>query len=142
MPLTKGDRGEGETGTRARTPLSDARGNYEDFLRATWIRPEDMVRYEPYVDVVKIATRRHHDPVKVLDAYATNSYHGNLADLMDPAHQFPKGVDNDALGRSSVWPDVLNCREANNCRHCGKCRTLLAEVLAAIELLITLTEPG
>ena len=87
-----------------------------------------MVRYEPHVDVVKIATRRHPDPVKVLEAYATNSYHGNLADLMDPAHQFPKSFDNDSFGKSHVWSDVLNCREANNCRHCGKCTALMAEV--------------
>ena len=104
------------------------RGNHEDFLRSTWIRPEDMVRYEPHVDVVKIATRRHPDPVKVLDAYATNSYHGNLADPMDPAHQFPKSFDNDSFGKSSVWSDVLNCREANDCRHCGRCTALMAEV--------------
>lgn len=105
-----------------------ARGRYEDFLRATWIRPEDMVRYEPLVDVVKIATRRHPDPVKVLDAYATNAYCGNLAELMDPAHAFPKRFDNDRLGRSALWPSVLACREADSCRHCGRCAALLREV--------------
>ncbi len=107
-----------------------ARGNYEDFLRATWLRPEDMVRYEPHVDVVKIATRRHPEPVKVLEAYATQSYHGNLADLMDPAHHFPKSFDNDRFGRSQLWQDVLNCRMANDCRRCGKCRALMDEVFA------------
>jgi len=106
------------------------RGNYEDFLRATWIRPEDMVRYEPYVDIVKIATRRHPDPVKVLEAYATNTYDGNLADLMDPAHAFPKSFDNGRLGRSALWPEVLSCPDANNCRHCGRCTRLLEEVFA------------
>ena len=104
------------------------RGNYEDFLRSTWLRPEDMVRYEPHVDIVKIATRRHPDPVKVLEAYATRSYHGNLADLMDPAHAFPKSFDNDRFGRSLLWPSVLNCREANNCKHCGRCTALMGEV--------------
>lgn len=104
------------------------KGNYEDFLRATWIRPEDLVRYEPHVDIVKLATRRHPDPVKVLDAYATYSYRGNLADIMDPAHAFPKSFDNDAFGKSLIWPSVLNCRDANDCRHCGKCEALLGEV--------------
>lgn len=104
------------------------RGNYEDFLRATWLRPEDMPRYEPHVDIVKLATRRHPDPVKVLDAYATFSYHGDLTDLMDPAHRFPKRIDNDFLGRSLLWPLVLNCRQANNCAHCGRCKALLGEV--------------
>lgn len=105
-----------------------ARGNFEDFLRSTWFRPEDLVAYEPFVDIVKIATRRHPDPVKVLDAYATNSYHGDLAELMDPAHAFPKSFDNDSFSRSSLWPEVRNCREANDCRHCGKCAALMKEV--------------
>ena len=45
-----------------------ARGNYEDFLRATWIRPEDLPRYESLAEIVKIATRRHPDPEAVLRA--------------------------------------------------------------------------
>ena len=102
--------------------------HFEDFLRATWLRPEDMPHYEPYLDIVKLATRRHPDPVKVVDAYATNSYHGNLADLMDPAHVFPKDFDNDAFGGSRVWSEVLGCQDANDCKHCGKCATLLKEV--------------
>ena len=105
-----------------------ARGNYEDFLRATWIRPEDLPLYEPLVDVVKLATRRHPDPVKVLEAYATGSYHGNLAELMDPAHAFPRFFDNDRFGTSALWPQVRDCKEANDCRHCGKCAALLKEV--------------
>ena len=105
-----------------------ARGTYEDFLRATWIRPEDLPRYEAFADVVKIATRRHPDPVKVLNAYATYSYDGNLADLMDPAHAFPKRFDNKAFDRSALWPEVLGCASANDCRHCGKCAALLKEV--------------
>lgn len=104
------------------------RGNYEDFVRATWIRPEDMVRYEPYVDVVKLATRRHPYPDKVVAAYATNSYCGNLADLMDPVIDFPKRFDNLSFNRSQLWPSVLNCRNANNCTHCGRCEALMSEV--------------
>ena len=100
----------------------------EDFLRATWLRPEDLPRYEPYVDVVKLATRRHPDPVKVLDAYATYSYDGDLADLMDPAHGFARPFDNAAFDRSGLWPQVRDCPRANNCNHCGACGKLLAEV--------------
>ena len=102
--------------------------HHEDFVRATWLRPEDLPRYELLVDVVKLATRRHPDPVKVLDAYATYSYDGNLADLMDPAHAFPKSFDNARFGRSLIWPHVRECRDANNCRHCGKCEALMGEV--------------
>jgi len=103
-------------------------GRFEDFLRATWIRPEDIRRYSSHIDFVKIATRRHPDPVAVLDAYATSSYHGNLTEIMDPSFAFPESIDNDSLGRSSLWSEVFNCRDANNCRHCGKCEALLKEV--------------
>lgn len=105
-----------------------ARGNEEDFLRATWLRPEDLPRYEPFVSVVKLATRRHPDPVKVLTAYATYAYDGDLAELMDPAHAFPKRFDNASFARAALWPEVLACKDANNCRHCGKCTAVLAEV--------------
>ena len=120
--------GEGFGFSVFRCKTNYERGNYEDFLRATWLRPEDVPNYEPHVSVVKLATRRHPDPVKVLEAYATYSYHGNLAELMDPAHRFPKSFDNDSFGASALWPEVAACRDANDCRHCGKCTVLLKEV--------------
>ena len=51
---------------------------FEDFLRAIWIRPEDLPLYEPYVGVVKLATRRHPNPAKIVAAYATCSYDGGV----------------------------------------------------------------
>ena len=105
------------------------RGNYEDFLRSTWLRPEDLPRYEPFVDVVKLATRRHPFPEKIIDAYATCSYDGNLADLMDARHVFPKSFDNKAFGAAGAhWDDVRECAFANDCRHCGRCAALMKEV--------------
>jgi len=103
-------------------------GNYEDFLRATWIRPEDLPLYEEHVDVVKLATRRHAHPVEILNAYATYAYDGDLARLMDPAYPFPKSFDNAAFGASPLWPEVRDCPHANDCRHCGRCTALLGEV--------------
>ena len=100
----------------------------EDFLRATWIRPEDLRLYEPHVDVVKIATRRHPDPVAVLKAYATYSYDGDLAAIMDATHVFAKRFDNASFSRSLLWESVLHCRDANNCKHCGRCAALMKEV--------------
>ena len=105
-----------------------ARGNYEDFLRATWIRPEDLPLYEEHVEIVKLATRRHPHPVEVLNAYATYSYDGNLADLMDPAHAFPKAFDNKAFDTTPLWPEVRGCTQANDCTHCGKCTKLMETV--------------
>ena len=104
------------------------RGNYEDFLRATWIRPEDLPLYEEHVEIVKLATRRHAHPVEVLNAYATYAYDGNLADLMDPVHAFPKAFDNKAFDTTPLWPEVRSCTQANDCTHCGKCTKLLETV--------------
>jgi len=106
-----------------------AHGRYEDFLRSTWVRPEDLPEYERHVDVVKLATRRHPHPVEVLNAYATYSYDGNLADLMDACHTFPKSFDNKAFGANlPLWREVRGCRDANDCRHCGRCAALMKEV--------------
>ena len=104
------------------------RGNYEDFLRATWIRPGDLPLYEEHVEIVKLATRRHAHPVEVLNAYATYAYDGNLADLMDPVHAFPKAFDNKAFDTTPLWPEVRGCTQANDCTHCGKCTKLLETV--------------
>ncbi|MGN0846749.1 MAG: hypothetical protein ACI4RA_05120 [Kiritimatiellia bacterium] len=104
------------------------RGNYEDFLRAIWIRPEDLPLYEPHVGVVKLATRRHPDPEAIIRAYATYSYDGDLAAIMDPFFRFPKAIDNTALGASPLWPKVRDCTRADNCAHCGACTALLQAV--------------
>lgn len=108
-----------------------SRGNEEDFLRSTWIRPEDLPLYEEHADIVKLATRRHPCPVEVLDAYATYSYSGDLARLMDPAHVFRNGCfDNALIGENeALWREVRDCENANNCRHCGKCADLMERTL-------------
>lgn len=106
-----------------------ARGNYEDFLRSTWLRPEDLPLYEEYADIVKLATRRHPYPAKVVKAYASYGYDGNLADLMDACHVFPKSFDNRSFdSEKELWEAVRSCPDANDCRHCGRCTELLSRV--------------
>lgn len=104
---------------------------FGDFLRATWIRPEDAHLFEPFVDFFKLAIRRHPRPEAVLRAYATESFDGNLLTLMDPDHSAafaPDGIDNKAF--PADWAEsgiAANC--ANDCRHCGKCDAVLSRVL-------------
>lgn len=107
-----------------------SRGNAEDFLKSTWIRPEDLPEWEKYADVVKIATRRHPCPEAVLDAYATYSFDGDLASLMDPAHVFAGGAfSNKAFDRAGdLWREVRSCAKADDCERCGKCGKLMKEV--------------
>lgn len=110
------------------------RGNYADFLRANWLRPEELPEYEKYADVVKLATRRHADPEAIIRAYATYSYDGDMAKITDPFFDFPFSVDNAALGRSPLWPQVRDCPDAHDCRRCGRCAALLEELKAKSEL--------
>ena len=107
-----------------------AHGGQEDFLRGTWLRPEDLPRYESLVDVVKLATRRHPFPEKIVAAYATYAYDGDLAALMDARHVFPKTFDN-ARFDHPLWNAVRECPDANDCRHCGRCAELLEKVYVA-----------
>lgn len=92
-------------------------------LQATWIRPEDLHNYEGTVDAVKLATRIHPNPKKVIGAYATGHFNGNLLDLLEPSvgkffephminnRDFPK----DWFKRTSTcgW-------KCDNCGYCEK----------------------
>ena len=106
------------------------RGRYADFLRANWLRPEELPEYERYAGAVKLATRRHPDPESIIRAYATYSYSGDMAKITDPFFAFPFPVDNAALGKSPLWPEVRDCPDAHNCRNCGKCDALIEELSA------------
>ena len=44
---------------------------------------------------------------------------------MDPCFKFPMIIDNRRLGESPLWPEIRDCRDADNCRNCGKCTALL-----------------
>ena len=106
------------------------RGNWEDFIRATWIRPEDVPAVEPFVDVVKLATRRIANPSQIVAAYANYSFDGNLLDLMDPVHSTVPNAprfNNKAFPRD-FFTTVSACPNANNCLHCGRCATILQQV--------------
>lgn len=104
------------------------RGNYADFLRANWLRPEELPEYERYADVVKLATRRHANPEAVIRAYATYSYDGDLTKITDPFFDFAFPIDNATLGASALWPKVRNCPDTHDCKRCGKCDMLLEEL--------------
>ena len=104
------------------------RGRFADFLRANWLRPEELSAYEKYVGVVKLATRRHPDPEAIIRAYATYSYSGDIAKITDPFFDFPFSVENAVLAVSPLWPKVRDCPDAHNCRNCGACDALLAEL--------------
>ena len=104
--------------------------NLGDFLRASWIRPEDIALYAPYVDVVKLATRRHASVRMVLAAYTSGSFDGNVLNLTEPCFAglaAPYMLDNRRL-----TADDLPGACADDCRHCGKCERVLEKALVRV----------
>ena len=104
--------------------------NWVRFLQNTWIRPEDLNHYEPQFPVIKLATRMHVNPRRVIQAYVSCHYSGNLPDLFEPGHGplfAPYIIDNrrfpaDWFARTS--------RCGQQCERCDYCAGVLAQVLA------------
>lgn len=99
-------------------------------LQNTWIRPEDLHRYEGLVDQVKLATRAHQLPGMVIDAYARGKYSGNLLDLFEPGFGTafaPYVIDSSKLP-ADFWEQTAFCDK--NCHHCGYCEKVLHSALA------------
>ena len=97
------------------------RKNFPEILKATWIRPEDLYRYEGLVDVVKLATRQHANPDMVISAYERGSFEGNLLDLFEPGFSpvfFPSFIDNTAFLVDWFERTSACSRE---CMECGYC---------------------
>ena len=108
------------------------KNNMEEFLRGSWIRPDDVKKYEPYCSLMKLATRQHTHPRMVIEAYASGCFHGNLADLTEPSfsEEFaPWTLMNDRFPEN--WTDIAgDC--AVNCNHCGKCGEVLKQIAVRI----------
>jgi len=110
--------------------------NWVSWLKCTWIRPEDVVNYEPYVSQMKLATRMHANPGKVIDAYVRGRFHGNLMDLMEPSHSIlfaPYVIVNDRF--PADWFDrASTC--GRQCSSCDYCTDVLGQVLIREEELL------
>lgn len=103
--------------------------NWAAVLQNTWIRPEDIDRYEGLVDQVKLATRAHHLPGMVIDAYARRSYCGNLLDLFEPGFGeafAPYVIDSSSLP-TDFWEQTTGCDK--NCEECSYCAQALKKGL-------------
>lgn len=60
-----------------------------------FIRPEDISKYEPYFEAVKLATRVHRCPEHVLLSYIRGRYSGDILQLLEPAHSiYPYVIEN------------------------------------------------
>lgn len=113
--------------------LAAAEAHRVSVLQNSWIRPEDLHHYEPFFDVVKLATRMHQHPRLVVQAYADRRYHGNLLDLCEPgfASAFaPYIIDNDRFP-ADWFAHTSGCDQA--CHRCAYCEQTLASVLVKMD---------
>ena len=61
------------------------RANREEILAdSTWIRPEEIDRYEGLVDGIKVASRTNPSFGTIIKAYAERSFEGNILSLCEP----------------------------------------------------------
>ena len=116
---------------RCKTHYAKGGDALEDFIRATWIRPEDVHLWEEAgISLFKVAIRRHTHPVETLRAYAERSFDGNLPELMDPDHSAafsPLVLDNKSFPEDWATSGVgAVC--AGDCRHCGRCTEVFRKV--------------
>jgi len=104
--------------------------NRVSFLQQhSWIRPEDIINYETYFPVVKLATRMHSNPVKVIQAYSDARFSGNLLDLMEPSHEH---LFSGCFIDNSRFPDDWFTRTTEcdkKCYKCDYCESVLKQVL-------------
>ena len=116
---------------RCKTHYARGGAALEDFLRATWIRPEDVPLWEEAgVSLFKVAIRRHPSPVETLRAYAEYSFEGNLVSLMDPDHSAafaPRIVDNRRFPADWATSGIGGLC-AGDCTHCGRCAEVFRRV--------------
>lgn len=100
----------------------------EAVIQASWIRPEDIHRYEKYFSEVKLATRMHSRPRMVVAAYARERFKGNLMDLTEPSYSpLFKGtvLDNTLLGDD--WFECVSTCD-RMCQNCNFCRDTIRKI--------------
>ncbi len=97
-------------------------------LRRTWIRPEDVDAYAEVAPVIKLATRMHDDPRRVVAAYAARRFDGNLLTLFEPSYvPVLGGVGLDNTRFPADWhARVTTC--GHDCERCGYCAEVWRQV--------------
>ena len=104
-----------------------------NFLQSSWIRPEDIAHYDNYSSVIKLATRTHSNPRKVIQAYADRKFNGNLLDLLEPGYGYlfsPYIIDNTRFP-SDWFKKITGCDK--KCDKCDYCKSVLEKVLVKMK---------
>lgn len=128
------------TGTDIKEELGCLRYFVEEPARifaSPFLRPEDTPRLEGLVDFLKIGgrTREPADLKKVVAAYLSGAYQGNLLWLMDTLEALSGRlwVDNAAVP-GDYFDRTDGC--GRRCQECGYCRRLAAALIRDRELVL------
>jgi len=102
--------------------------NQPGLLSNSWVRPEDIHRYDGLFSSVKLATRANPRPAAIIRAYMDQTYCGNILDLTEPTHSTLLGAY--TLDNQSFPPDYFDRRTAcgGSCAQCGYCGSLFEKV--------------
>lgn len=109
------------------------RKNWVKVLQNTWVRPEDVDKYEGLIDTVKLATRIHSLPGLVIDAYSRRSYFGNTLDLFEPtlSSAIAPFIINNSAFPEDWFEKTTKCDKI--CNKCNYCQEVLDKVLMNTE---------
>ena len=101
------------------------------FLQESWIRPQDIAQYAPYFTEIKLATRMHGSPRRVVAAYVRGKFSGNLFDLTEPSYsrRFSRHVFDATRFPEDWFARTSSCRR--NCESCGYCRSVAKQALVS-----------
>ena len=103
--------------------------HWVSFLQNSWVRPEDVNYYRDIFSTLKLATRTHANPRKVVQAYSEQTFSGNLLDLLEPGYGpafFPYLIDNTKFP-SDWFKQTTECDK--KCHKCNYCASILKKVL-------------
>ncbi len=90
------------------------------------VRPEDLKKYEGISDMFKLVGRTTDQKtlLKMIHAYSTESYHGNLVEIVDKGFSEFINLPNNQL--DSLFEQKSNC--IKNCQNCSNCKTLYRKI--------------
>ena len=90
------------------------------------IRPEDLSRYEGISNFFKLVGRTTDEEtlLKMVHAYSTESYKGNLVEIVDKGFSEFINLPNDKL--DTLFDKKANC--IKNCQTCQGCKTLYKKI--------------
>jgi collagenase-like PrtC family protease len=101
-------------------------------FQSPWIRPEDLREYAEITDYFKVVGRALPNWETICRAYMSESWDGNLLELMDAALRWVKVdqslyIDNKSLGERNIFHKITTCDK--NCPQCNFCKELASSLI-------------